>query len=155
MFTTGSMIKNRNMNNIEDVIKQVQKLYLQSGFKITRIHADSEFEPLRAKMADLSTPMNLTSKKEHVPEIYLLKRTVNECVQSIREVMPLKQISKLRIVHLFASAIFWLNDYPQSKHGAGLYNTKGPGKPVLVTVTEYKNVFCLHPGKHIKLHQEY
>ena len=115
MFTTGSMIKNRNMNNIEDVIKQVQKLYLQSGFKITRIHADSKFEPLRVKIADLSTPMNLTSKKEHVPEIYLLKRTVNECAQSIREVMPLKQISKSRIVHLFASAIFLAKRLPSIK----------------------------------------
>ena len=31
------------MNNIEDGINQLNKLYLQIGFKITCIHADSEF----------------------------------------------------------------------------------------------------------------
>ena len=46
MFATGSMIKNRKTKNIEYGIKQVHKLYLQRGFKITRIHADIKFEPL-------------------------------------------------------------------------------------------------------------
>ena len=53
MVDTGSMIKNRIMRNIEYGIKQVHKLYLQHDFKITHIHADNEFEPLRAEMVDL------------------------------------------------------------------------------------------------------
>ena len=40
MFATVSMTKNRKIKNIEDVIKQVHKLYLQRGFKITRIYDD-------------------------------------------------------------------------------------------------------------------
>ena len=36
----GIMIKNRKLKKTEDGIKQVNNLYLQSGFKITRIHAD-------------------------------------------------------------------------------------------------------------------
>ena len=47
MFDTGSMIKNLKIENISDRITQVHKLYLQRGFKITHIHAYSEFEPLR------------------------------------------------------------------------------------------------------------
>ena len=47
LFSTGSMIKNRRMRNIEEGINQVNKLYMKRGFKITRIHADSRFEPLR------------------------------------------------------------------------------------------------------------
>ena len=47
MFATGIMIKNRKVKNIEDGIKQFQKLYLQRVFKITRIRADREFELLR------------------------------------------------------------------------------------------------------------
>ena len=47
LFATGSMIKNLKVKNIEDGIKQVNKLYLQRGFKITCIHADSEFELLQ------------------------------------------------------------------------------------------------------------
>ena len=49
--------------NIEDGIKQVIKIYLQRGFKITGIHADSEFEHLGAEMADLGISLNCASKK--------------------------------------------------------------------------------------------
>ena len=69
LFSTGSMIKNRKMKNIEDGNKQVNKLYLQRGFKITRIHADSIFEPLPSDMSDIGISLNCVSKKEHVPEI--------------------------------------------------------------------------------------
>ena len=57
------------MKNIEDGIKQVNKIYLQRGFKITRIHTDSEFESLQSDMADLVISLNYASKKEHVPGI--------------------------------------------------------------------------------------
>ena len=62
MFATGSMIKNRK-NNIEDGIKQIHKLYLQRSFKNPLIHADSDFEPLHAEMADLGISLNFISKK--------------------------------------------------------------------------------------------
>ena len=41
MFATGSMIKNRKVENIADGITQVHKLYLQRGFKITHMNTDS------------------------------------------------------------------------------------------------------------------
>ena len=43
LFATVSMIKNIKVKNIEDGIKQVNKLYLRHGFKITRINADRKF----------------------------------------------------------------------------------------------------------------
>ena len=46
MFPTGSMIKNRKMENIADGTTQVHKLYMQLGFNITHMHTDCEFEPL-------------------------------------------------------------------------------------------------------------
>ena len=47
------MIKNIKSKNIKDGIKQVNKLYLQRGFKITLINSDSEFEPLCLEVAIL------------------------------------------------------------------------------------------------------
>ena len=44
MFAMGSIIKIWKVKNIEYGIKQVIKLYLHSGFNITRIHADIECE---------------------------------------------------------------------------------------------------------------
>ena len=47
MFAMGSMIKYVKVNNIEYLNKQVNKLYLKRGLKITYIHDNSEFKPLR------------------------------------------------------------------------------------------------------------
>ena len=58
IFATGSMIKNRKVNNIEDGIKQINKIYLQRGFKITRIANDSEYEPLHSEISDLGISLN-------------------------------------------------------------------------------------------------
>ena len=56
---------------------------------------------------------------------------------------------------LSASAIFWLKTFPPSKPGAGLSNTKLPGKFVLGTFVDYKKVYRLHTGLYVQVHQEY
>ena len=43
------------------------------------------------------------------------------------------------IVHLVTSAIFWLNAFLPSTPGAGLSDTKGPGKLILGNTVDYKS----------------
>ena len=69
--------------------------------------------------------------------------------------MTFKTISELMIIHLVTNGIFWINFFPPSKPGTGLYNTKGPGQLVIVTVVDYNKAFHLHPGKYVQVHQEY
>ena len=138
MFATGSMIKSRKVEHIADGITQVHKLYLQNGFNITHMHTDFEFEPLRKDMTALGIKLKFASKKEHVPEIERFIRTIKERVRSARSTMPFKRISKIMIVHLVASAIFWLNEFPPSTPGAGLSDTKGPGQLILGNTVNYK-----------------
>ena len=131
MFVTGSMIKNRKVEHIADGITQVHKLYLQHGFKITHMHTNCEFELLRKDMTALGIKLNFASKKENVPEIEHFIWTVKEHIRSARATMPFKRISKLMIVHLVASDIFWINAFPPSTPVAGLSYTKGPGQLIL------------------------
>ena len=63
MFATGSMIKKPKVEHIADGITQVHKLYLQRGFKITHMHTDCEFEPLRKELTALFINLNCASKK--------------------------------------------------------------------------------------------
>ena len=86
------MIKNRKVNKVEDGTKQVKQIYLQRGLKITRKHADSEFEPQCAEMADLGISLNCTFKKKHVPKIEQFNRNVKEHFQYARSAIPFKQI---------------------------------------------------------------
>ena len=58
------------------------------------------------------------------------------------------------IVHIVASAIFWLNKFPPSTPGTGLSDTKGPGKLILGNTDYYKKVCRLHPGEYVQVHQE-
>ena len=91
-------------------------------------------------MADLGISLNCISKKEHVHEVEQFNRTVKERFWYSQAAITFKRISKLMIFHLVASASFFLNDFPPSKPGAGLSNTKGPRKIVVGTVVDYKKV---------------
>ena len=152
IFTTGSMIKNRKVENIADVITQVHKLYLQRSFNITHMHTDCEFEPLCKEIIALGINLNCASKKEHVRAIQRFIRTVKEHVRYIWDTMSFKRISKLMIVHLVASAIFLLNVFPQSTHGAGLSDTKGPRQLILGNTVNYKKFFRLQPGEYVQVY---
>ena len=59
----GSIIKNRKLNNIEDGIKKVNKLYPQCGLNITRIYADSEFEPIQVEIYGICISIYWAFKK--------------------------------------------------------------------------------------------
>ena len=141
MFSAGSLIKKRKIENISDGITQIHKLYLMHDFKITYMPADFEFEPLRNEMTALGINLNCAPQKEHVPEIKLFVRTVKDCVRSARVTMPFKQISKLNIVHFVA--------FPPSTPGAGLSDTKGPRQLVPVNTVDCKKFFRLQPGEYV------
>ena len=136
IFATGSKIKNLKLKNIEDLIKQVNKIYLQYGFKITHIHAGNEFELLLSEMAYIGISINCAPNKEHVPDIEQFGRTVKESVQCSQALMTFKLVSKSMMVHIFATTMFWLNDFPPSKPGTGLSDTNGPGQLILGTIAD-------------------
>ena len=57
------------------------------------------------------------------------------------------------IVHLVASAIFWVNAFPPSTTGAVLSDKKGPVQLILGNTVNYKKVFRLQPGEYVQVHQ--
>ena len=58
------------------------------------------------------------------------------------------------ILRLVASDFFWINTFTPSTPGAGLPDTKGPGKLILGNTVDYKKFCCLHPGEYVQVHQE-
>ena len=49
---------------------------------------------------------------------------------------------------------FGLNDFPPSKFGAVMSNTKGPGQLILVTIVNYNRFWRLRTGKYFQENQE-
>ena len=105
-------------------------------------------------MTDLGMNLNCASKKEHVPGIERFILTFKERVRSARATMPLKRISKLMIVNIFASTIFWLNVFPPSTSGIIMSDRKGPRQLILGDTVDYKKVCRLQPGEYVQVHQE-
>ena len=75
---------------------------MHRGFRITTVHSDGEFAPLRALVAALpGGPMiNLASANKHVPEIERKIRVVKERFHAARHGLPFQQIPKLLTIHI-------------------------------------------------------
>jgi hypothetical protein len=70
-FTAINHLVDRTVPQIFKVFMEIYQYYLQCGFRITTVHADREFAPLKVLIESLpGEPLvNLASPDEHVPEI--------------------------------------------------------------------------------------
>ena len=79
-FTAVNHLSNRTVPQIFNAFKEIYQYYLQRGFRITVLHADGEFAPLKTLIESMpSGPVvNLASANEHVPEIEPRIRVMKE-----------------------------------------------------------------------------
>ena len=70
-FLGISHLPGRNIQNILQAYKSLHRYYLRRGFRITTVHADGEFFPLKELIEVMpgGTSMNLAGANEHLPEI--------------------------------------------------------------------------------------
>ena len=68
-FTATAHFKNRKIKTIFLEFLAVYKFYLRGGFRITMVHADNEFGPMRPLIDKLKKgpDINLAAANEHVP----------------------------------------------------------------------------------------
>jgi hypothetical protein len=80
-FTTVSHLEDQKITTIFKHFRDVYKPYKKSGFKIILLLVDGEFAALQVLVHDMEhgPRVNLTSAKEHVPEVERSIRVV-ECV---------------------------------------------------------------------------
>jgi hypothetical protein len=70
-FTTVNHLADRKIATIFKAFKEIYQLYYSRGFRVTLLHVDNEFAPLKALIQEMPVGprVNLTSANEHVPEI--------------------------------------------------------------------------------------
>jgi hypothetical protein len=70
-LTAINHLADRTVWQIFMAFKEIYQYYLQRGFRITTVHADGEFAPLKVLIESLpgGPLVNLASPDEHVPEI--------------------------------------------------------------------------------------
>ena len=106
-FTAVNHLADRIVPQIFKAFKEIYQYYLQRGFRITVVHADGEFAPLKPLIESIpGGPMvNLASANEHVPEIERRIRVVKERCRATRHSLPFERIPKLLTIHIVLNVV--------------------------------------------------
>jgi hypothetical protein len=110
-FMAINHLADRTVPQIFMAFKEIYQYYLQRGFRITTVHVDGEFAPLKVLIESLpGGPMvNLASLNEYVPEIKQRTRVVKERSQAAHHSLPFQRIPKHLMIHIVLNAVKMLN----------------------------------------------
>ena len=152
-YTTVQHLAGRTVSQIFQSFKEVYQHYLRRGFRVTTVHADGEFSPLKPLIESMpSGPVvNLASSNEHVPEIERRIRVVKERSRATRHNLPFTRIPKLLMIHLVINAVKLLNYFPTK---GGVSETLSPKTILTGETLDYKKHLRLQIGQYCQVHEE-
>ena len=141
-FAAVNHLANRTVSQIYKAFKEIYQYYLNLGFRITTVHADGEFAPLKTLIESLPGGpfVNLASANEHVPEIERRIRVVKERCRSTRHSLPFSRIPKLLTIHIVLNAVKLLNFFPTK---GGVSDTISPKTIMSGETLDYKKHLSL------------
>lgn len=100
-FRVALPLKDRETDEIYKGLYVILRHYNDEGFKITRIHCDKEFKSIMDEFTDcLDIKMLYASNKDHVLDIELSNRTVEERYRVAFYSLKSNRIPKLLTEHL-------------------------------------------------------
>jgi len=151
-FGTVEHIENRQHETILNAMKRLKKVYNLRGFQLLHCCADSEFEPLKTKMAGLGVDLNTASEDEHVPEIERYIRTVKEQTRSTYNMLPFRKLPSRMIIEIVKASVMWLNMFPAHD---GISDTLSPRNIVTGQSVDYKRHCRIETGAYVQTHEEH
>ena len=152
-FTAVNHLANRKVPEIFKAFKEIYQFYLQRGFRITAIHVDGEFEPLKPLIESLpgGPIVNLAASNEHVPEIERRIRVVKERTRAVRHGLPFKRIPKLLTIYIVFNVVKMVNYFPTK---GGVSDTLSPKTIVTGEILDYKKHLRMPIGQYCQVHEE-
>ncbi len=152
-FTAVNHLANRTVPTIFKALKEIYQYYLQRGFRITVLHADGEFAPLKTLIDSMPCGpiVNLASANEHVPEIERRIRVVKERCRASRHDLPFQRIPKLLTIHIVLNSVRMLNFFPTR---GGISDSISPKTIMSGEVLDYNKHLRLQIGQYCQVHEE-
>jgi len=152
-FTAVNHLADRTVPHIFKALKEIYQYYLQRGFRITTVHTDGEFAPIKTLIESLpGGPMvNLASANEHVPEIERRIRVVKERCRATWHGLPIQLIPKLLTIHIVLNIVKLLNFFPTK---GGVSETLTPKTIMYGETLDYKKHLSLQVGQYCQVHEE-
>jgi hypothetical protein len=152
-FMAVNHLANQTVPTLFAAFKEIHQYYLQRGFRITILHVDGEFAPLKTLIDAMpSGPVvNLASANEHVPEIERRIRVVKERCRASRHDLPFQRIPKLLTIHIVLNSVRMLNFFPTR---GGISDHISPKTIMSSEVLDYNKHLRLQIGQYCQVHEE-
>jgi Reverse transcriptase (RNA-dependent DNA polymerase) len=145
-FRTIAAVPDRKHSTILTELQAVIKLYAVRGFIVCDIHADTEFECIRADV--LPIHLDVVPADDHVGEVERSNRTVKERARACVHGLPFRRIPKLLVVSVVAEVVRCLNMLP-APHGVS--QTLSPLSIVTGAPGPDYNAMQLEFGSYVQL----
>jgi len=109
-----------------EALKQVINVYKGKGHSVQSMNftednqpihtilGDNEFEAIKEDMLELGVEVNVTAKKEHVPEIERQHRVIKEKARAVIQTLPFRNMPRKMRIALIQNVVFWLNNIPKT-----------------------------------------
>ena len=108
-FNTVEDLNNMETNTLVSACRNICNVYTRRGFEVKTTLMDRQFAPVKEKFSSSNVEINLTSAKEHVPEIERFIRVMKERCRAMRSRFPYKRIPRRLVVAIVRHVSRWLN----------------------------------------------
>ncbi|KAL7564642.1 hypothetical protein ACA910_009330 [Epithemia clementina (nom. ined.)] len=113
MYRTACYLQQQSMDHYWSALQDIFRMYNAAGFRITKIHSDNEFRPLRDNLKNLENiEIKLANAQEHVPEAERNIRVMKERVRATFHRLPFTKITKIMTQILVMECAKQLNFFP-------------------------------------------
>ena len=152
-YRTCDYVKSRKMPDYRSVLSRVILTYLNAGFVIHCIHADSEYETLleQFKNSSPSIDYNLASTDEHVPAAERNNRVIKERIRATFHSLPFKALPILCIRELASESANKLNFFPPAD---GISKYFSPREIMSHQRLDYKKHCSIPQFSYVQAHED-
>ena len=110
---------------------------------------DPEFKSLEEKV--VSTTLNTTGVRDHVPEVERHIQVIKECMRAHHANLPLPSFTRRTTIELAKHVVILLNTFPPK---SGLSKTYSPRKIMTGNTLDCKKSCKLHFGAYAQEHED-
>ena len=153
-YRTCDYVKSRKkMPDYRSVLSRVIVQYLNAGFVIHCIHADSEYESLLEQFKNSSPSLhyNLASTDEHVPAAERNNRVIKERIRATFHSLPFKALPILCIRELASESANKLNFFPPAQ---GISQYFSPREIMSHRRLDYKKHCSIPQFSYVQAHED-
>ena len=121
-----SHLPGRSKKPIFQAFKELFRFYICHRFRISTVHADGEFAPLKLMIEGIpgGPYFNVTAANKHTPDIERRIRVVKEQTRCQQHSLPFNHIPKIMTIRCVLNVCKFLNFFPSKEEISDVYSSR-------------------------------